>query len=186
MTTSTPALTHWRLRRVFGAPRRWARRRGFGIHSPFAFDFVRRVIASPCSYYCYDRLGRLARRSGLRGSTLRLLFRIALFFRPQTYAVIGPVAAGLSEAIAAGAPDATVSSATDADLLVVNAPVQECEMLATIRRGGVIVILNLRACGNTLRQLWQLTDYGMLFRGSSAAIFVARPHLPHQAFTIWI
>ena len=179
-----PALRNWKFRRVLGAPRRWARRRGFGIHSPFAFDFVRRVIASPCRYYCYDRLGRLARQSEMSGRTLRLLFRLALFFRPARYAVAGPAPSGLQEAIAEGFPRA--ESGLPADMLIVNGQADEAALLATIRRRGTIVILNLRDNTEILDTLWRITDRGMLFRGASAAIFVAQPHLPHQAFSIWI
>lgn len=162
------------------------RRRGFGIHSPFAFDFVRRVIASHCRYYCYGRLAQLARRSTLPLPTLRLLFRLALFFRPTAYAVVGDTPVGLPEAIAEGAPHAERVEPKAATMLIVNAPVAGQVMGEVAGRQGVIVILNLRQNHSALESLWAITTRGMLFRGSRTAIFVARQHLPHQAFSLWI
>ena len=31
-------------------------RKGFGVHSPFAFSFITKVIDERCPYYCYDEI----------------------------------------------------------------------------------------------------------------------------------
>ncbi|MBD5260184.1 MAG: hypothetical protein HDS46_05280 [Bacteroides sp.] len=186
MTNRPTALKHWRFRRVLGAPRRWASRRGFGIHSPFAFDFVRRVIASHCHYYCYDRLARLAKVSTLSAPTLRLLFRLALFFRPQTFAVAGAEARVIARAVAEGSPTALDAGNGGADMLIVSGPVSELQLRQTIEREGVIVVLDLRNNRRAMDTVWRMSRHGMLFRGSTKAVFVAHAHLPHQAFSVWI
>ena len=60
---------------------RFRHRCGYGIHSPFAFNFVTGVIYERGQYYAYDSLSRTCRphneRPALRRRDLRLLFRIA-------------------------------------------------------------------------------------------------------------
>ncbi len=53
---------------------------GFGVHSPFAFRFVRDVVRAPrsCSYYCHDELHSLLRPlPRQRRRTCKLIFRLA-------------------------------------------------------------------------------------------------------------
>lgn len=70
-------------------PLRWLRRlrhrRGYGIHSPFAFDLVTGVIYEHAPYYFYERFEkewpRLPRACALRRKDCRLLFRLANYQR---------------------------------------------------------------------------------------------------------
>lgn len=66
---------------------RFRHRRGYGIHSPSAFDFVTGVIYERAEYYAYRPLRQ---RYGLRGRHLkdaRLLFRLANHVQPHTIVV---------------------------------------------------------------------------------------------------
>ena len=181
------ALSKWRIRRVTGAPRRLARRRGFGIHSPFAFDFVRRVLAQPCGYYCYPHLGSAARRDGVSSRLLRLLFRLSLHFRPDSYRIVGEDCVGFHEAILSGAPHAS-RNASHARFVVVNGggggdltfPPAEPD------KDRVIVVLDPSANCDMLNRVWQQCDQAMLFRGSKVAVIVCRQGLPRQTFNVWI
>ena len=69
---------------------------GFGIHSPFAFNFVRTVLRQPKPYYAYSGIGQLVntikanttRRQRhdmdlLAEREARLLFRVTNFFNPR-------------------------------------------------------------------------------------------------------
>ena len=69
---------------------------GFGIHSPFAFNFVRTVLRQPKPYYAYSGIGQLVntikanttRRQRhdmdlLTEREARLLFRVTNFFNPR-------------------------------------------------------------------------------------------------------
>ena len=92
----------------------WSRYRhssGFGIHSPFAYRFVRHVWRQPLSYYAYEGIHQLIasiksettrkqrREIGLIDEReARLLFRLANFFNPQHMLQVG-AATGI-EAIA--------------------------------------------------------------------------------------
>lgn len=181
-------LNKLKFRRWLGVPRRLARRRGFGIHSPFAFDFVRRVIASHYSYYAYPQLTAVAREGHIRPGLLRLIFRLALFFRPTTATIDGLSATktnAIAEAIKAASPDTTIIP-DRADFMVVTADVSTDKLKQAVQRHGVVIMLGTTRKSLAVREVWTSTDSGMLFRGSNVAIFVALPHLPHQIFNIWI
>lgn len=75
--------------RLLGNPLIWAlrvrHRRGYGVHSPFAFHFITDVIYEEAPYYRYAELDkalkpwqRLRRRKGLH-----LLFRLANWRQPD-------------------------------------------------------------------------------------------------------
>lgn len=80
--------------------RRFRKRRGYGVHSPLAFDFITDVIYNAGEYYAYDRLRQplvasLSRldeydpASGLTAKDLRLLFRLANYEAPSRLALCG-------------------------------------------------------------------------------------------------
>lgn len=82
--------------------RRFRHRRGYGVHSPFAYDFIRQVIFQRASYYKYAELRvrerEMARREGRQVlyETLRvrrLLFRVVNYAHPATVVDFGTLSA---------------------------------------------------------------------------------------------
>ena len=69
---------------------RFRHRRGFGIHSPFAYGLVREVIFERGMYYAYEGTGR----SDADG---RLLFRLANFQQPAVCFLAGEEPSGAQE-----------------------------------------------------------------------------------------
>lgn len=90
-----------RLKRYRTAWSRHHRSRGFGIHSPFAFKFVRGVLGERLPYYSYDHLstlrkhvvkvagGRWCRSRVISFKDTKKLFRIVNFFNPQSILQVG-------------------------------------------------------------------------------------------------
>lgn len=91
-----------RFRRYRTAWSRHHRSGGFGIHSPFAFNFVQNVLGEQCPYYAYARIAkwRATAKAALGGcwphtsslislNEARMLFRITNFFNPSQLLVIG-------------------------------------------------------------------------------------------------
>lgn len=90
-----------RLRRYRTAWSRHHRSGGFGIHSPFAFNFVQNVLGERYPYYAYARIAKWrAKAKAASGgcwphsslislNEARMLFRIANFFNPSQLLVIG-------------------------------------------------------------------------------------------------
>lgn len=177
------------INRMVSIPRRLSRRRGFGIHSPFAFDFVRRVIAQPCSYYCYGQLNAMARNENITPAQLRLLFRVALFSSPKSYSLLGGDSPAVRTAITFARKDSKEVYDAGAGMCVMlqYPSLQQIDLLRrALQTESVVVALNARNYMEQVVQLWQELDCGMLFAGSSAAIIAPYSHLPHQRFDIWI
>ena len=91
-----------RFRRYRTAWSRHHRSGGFGIHSPFAFNFVQNVLGERYPYYAYARIAkwRAKAKAALGGcwphssslislNEARMLFRITNFFNPSQLLVIG-------------------------------------------------------------------------------------------------
>lgn len=90
-----------RFRRYRTAWSRHHRSGGFGIHSPFAFNFVQNVLGELYPYYAYARIAkwRATAKAASGGcwphsslislNEARMLFRIANFFNPSQLLVIG-------------------------------------------------------------------------------------------------
>lgn len=71
-----------KIKRIFSYPlRRW-RTCGYGIHSPFAYTLMTRVIGETTPFDCYRQLP--ARLHGERLRHVKLLIRIICHFRPTT------------------------------------------------------------------------------------------------------
>lgn len=91
-----------RLKRYLTAWSRHHRSGGFGIHSPFAYRFVRHVWRQPLPYYAYEGIHQLidtirdgTTRAQRRELDLidekeaRLLFRVTNFFNPDRLLQVG-------------------------------------------------------------------------------------------------
>ncbi|MGN1246931.1 MAG: hypothetical protein ACI4UN_09875 [Muribaculaceae bacterium] len=90
-----------RLRRYRTAFKRYRHGKGFGIHSPFAFGFVLKVLRERLPYYAYEQLETLRAmvisrtRHHFRHpriislKNVKLIFRVANFFNPQAILQVG-------------------------------------------------------------------------------------------------
>jgi predicted O-methyltransferase YrrM len=83
-------------------------RKGHGVHSPFVFSLITKVIGEKCPYYCFydiellrkqllhkEETAALVKREAIRPEQGALLFRLANYFKPKNILQIGP-AMGLS------------------------------------------------------------------------------------------
>lgn len=90
-----------RIKRYYSALSRYHKSNGFGIHSPFAFYFVLRVLRERSPYYVYDdisylrktvisktiKYGRHPRIISLKNA--KLIFRVVNYFNPVHILQIG-------------------------------------------------------------------------------------------------
>lgn len=149
--------------RKIKSPHRAARSRGFGVHSPFAFRFVREVLTQRYVYYCYPELEKLCSSCGANKRVVKATFRIALWFRPIEIETIGATNPAIAEALHLGNPT-PAESAHCADRCIVG-----------IDSEGV----------KTVKARWSESEHGMLFTDSTKiAVFVDSARLPHQSFSI--
>lgn len=94
---------------------RFRHRRGYGIHSPFAFSFVTDVIYERGEYYAYAPLSTICPEHGerplLRRRDLRLLFRIANASGAQEVLLAAHDAQRVKQYVAAARPRARLHTA---------------------------------------------------------------------------
>lgn len=70
--------------------RKLRHRKGFGVHSPFAFSVITEVIEEKIPYYAYSSMQRrYDKKSNTPFKTVCLLFRLANRFRCRNIAIIG-------------------------------------------------------------------------------------------------
>ena len=83
---------HYRNSRLLRWVFRFRKRCGYGIHSPFAFNFVTGVIYESGEYYAYADLTKLSAKeeSHLRLKDNRLLFRMVNFQNPEYGLMLAP------------------------------------------------------------------------------------------------
>ena len=90
------------LKRPFIWLRRFRHRRGYGVHSPFAFDFITDVVYEQSAYYQYKELRAHEKRLKQEKGTdwlyeplklKRLLFRLVNYAQPATVVDAGRLSA---------------------------------------------------------------------------------------------
>ena len=110
---------------------RFRHRRGYGVHSPFAFNFITRVIFERSAYYKYASLRALEKQmKHTRGAewlyeplrVKKLLFRLVNFAQPATIVDAGRLAAS-SLYLKAGCEHADYVGAADLSGLFLEAGV---------------------------------------------------------------
>ena len=114
-------------RRTLRWLRRFRHRRGYGIHSPFAFGFVTGVVYEAGAYYAYAPLAQkwrgMLNGCPLRPKDLRLLLRLANFQHPACCWCVGYAADGAEVAwLKAGSSGThyTTHAGGKADMIVAN------------------------------------------------------------------
>lgn len=91
-----------KIKRYYTALDRYRRSKGYGIHSPFAFRFVLKVLRERSGYYAYQTIrdGRnlalvrmveegISSRKVLSNKNARLIFRVVNFFNPTAIIQFG-------------------------------------------------------------------------------------------------
>lgn len=128
--------------------RRFRHRCGYGVHSPFAFEFITGVIYERWPYYAYSELDALlpwwVRGLGLRPrKRLRLLFRLANWREPARMLLVDPspeayayIRRAVQKAELCSNPDGV------ADFIYVSHPSEEALRCADSR--SILVVDNLR------------------------------------------
>lgn len=145
---------------AFGWLKRFRTGRGFGVHSPFAYYFITRVLRERLPYYSF--------RTEVTAPDERLLFRVANYFRPSTVALLGADASRAGEVISKACPGArTVGSGADFTYVSTGASLPSDFKVAYC--AGVPPVV---------------PDNAMTFTDGRTFIAVRRPSLPAQHFTI--
>ncbi|MCM1521895.1 MAG: hypothetical protein NC039_04500 [Muribaculaceae bacterium] len=154
--------------------RRW-RRRGHGVHSPYAFRLVTEVFRDPGAYYAYPLLERTAKGAGIAPRRLKLLFRLMCEFAPERVHV--------TEALTDAERTAIMAADSRICLTHGEAPVSYLPAVpSSLPDEGVVIIRE--AIPGSLKALTSGRRHGMVFIDGRLAVIVMRKDLPPQDFEI--
>lgn len=159
------------LRRALRWLRRFRHRRGYGIHSPFAFTFVTDVVYERSAYYAYAPLHRRRAHAGgrLREKDDRLLLRLANAVGPATIVAVSNHLGVTEEYLRAGRPSAHFIAATP------------YAAAATIAAAPPVDLFYLDTNGS-----WETLWNAAARRRSDRACFVVRGiHRTRRDLTVW-
>lgn len=129
--------------------------RGFTVHSPFAYRFIKLVVREKLPYYAFRQI---------RDPYDRLLFRTAVYFHPSLISVSGPHAAHALEILRQALPNAQVVPDSDSEFHYGDKPAE----------GPRIQFLSGR------HVLPSLTTFNL----PGATIALSRHNLPPQAYPL--
>lgn len=157
--------------------RRW-RTRGFGIHSPFAFALMTKVIGETDPYYCYDTLHSF---SGERFAELTLIVRLICRFRPAEVAV-NNLTEPLRTAICSADSRCRIAPITPTSgFCIIDAAKPVSALPET--DNAVIVVRNITCSHRRLwKQLSASIEHGMTFNDGRIGIICRDTRLPRLAF----
>lgn len=163
---------------IWGA--RVLHRRGYGVHSPFAFAFIKGVLYERSAYYAYASLAQL-HPWWVRWGRLypmqcrRLLFRLANYAHPSTLNIIGDLPSETTYITTAVPHARRVEGAADF-VFIGNAHLATAQtLLPQMPTAGMMVLEGIHRHATALR-LWKaiqqdahagitfdLYDYGIVF-----------------------
>lgn len=164
--------------RLATLPLRWRSSRGFGVHSPFAFEFITNVLRRD-GRYCYYADDAIASLAGHDRGLALLTHRVAAALEPEQ--VVSVTAPRPWMPLACGCEVLTPDEARPSDntlVILPGCPDPDAIDVAVkvVVNGGIAVA---RDDGSLLGALRGSMSRGMTFvNGSGSLVAVGRHHLP--------
>ncbi len=146
------------LSRLFVWIARFPHRKGYGIHSPFAFNLVTGVIYEEGTFYAYESLAQERKhRGGAEEKDDRLMLRLINDHQPRTCLVAAACDCEALRYLEAGCPSCRFVSAEDEnwktcgdiDMVYAESPEHLAPLLeAVMQRAGARLMLAVRGIRN--------------------------------------
>lgn len=173
---------------------RFRHRRGYGIHSPFAFNFVTGVVYESGMYYAYPELKAEYKRvqpRDIRFKDGKLLFRLANFAQPKVIGLVGYDAdSWLARCLHAGCSHAQIvgeSELSQADFVMLSGAeaARAQDVLDRLPTGGTLVLAH--TLGHNSEVWKRVTAHRravITFNLADFGIVMVRPELNKQDYVI--
>ncbi len=173
---------------------RFRHRRGYGIHSPFAFTFVTDVVYNQGTYYAYASLRHFyqvhrAEWGSLRLKDCKLLFRLTNFQHPQRVRLVGyPPSHPVCRFIQAGSKHSQLSpTASRPQLVVANEewPTQAHHLIAELPEGAMLMLTHVGGKNKAAwRQLLAHPNAQIAFDLYDFGIVINHPQLQRAHYVV--
>lgn len=171
---------------IASAYKRWRHGRGYGVHSPLAYDLVMNTLQEHCAYYCYDRLDNAAADSTISPRRLRLIFRLLVRFNPHSVAITGDDRRALLRLAAKSANShcRLVDSIDEAEFVIVNDN-KDSVFRSTDSAKVYLFLSKKNGLSELADSLWSKLDKGLrLDNHRDISLIIASPSLPHQQIDV--
>lgn len=165
-------------RRLTAPLRHWRTAKGFGVHSPFAYHFITRVLRERLPYYDFDRLAEV--RGAVSAHDARLIYRLTDYFQPSTAAVSGPLAAPAGKIMQMAHPAIKLADKTSGE--AVDMIIGSFHSIHDPNQAPVCVIFCQKK--TEIERLASQVTHGMTFAQGHILICVSRHGLPRQDFRL--
>lgn len=179
---------------------RFRKRRGYGVHSPFAFGFITGVVYEKGMYYAYKDIEQsyqlcTVHNKQWRLKDYKLLFRMANFQQPKKGCVVGRITdISLKKALSKGCQSCQYEFSDNYDtcndlydIIVATEGWESCteEWLNHLRKGGMLIVKKL---GRKQHAAWQLIikreEAQVTFDLHDFGIVFYRPELQKQHYVV--
>lgn len=180
---------------------RYRRSKGFGVHSPFAYNFIVNVLRERLHYYSYNRIDGVAREDGsISVQDARRLFRTVNYFNPSRVIITADCSPAAVKAIREVSHHIEIYNfnemvtGLEGEMLVVDKCDCKClhkfEKVACriLSEGGTVVIYGMssRPVNRSLfKSVNCCMEWGMTFTNGNMAVMTGRKDLPRQRFNLW-
>lgn len=170
--------------------RRIQHRRGYGVHSPFAFNMLIQVVYAPGQYYAYRSLDALfSRRDRLmfprRRAVDRLLFRLSNALQPRSFCALGGSERAICH-IKAGCSTLhpVAAGSRNVDMLYVAAG--GFSELDAVAEGGFVIVDHLRKNRSLWKHILKDDRFTVTFDLHDVGLAFLRPDLlPDHYIVNW-
>lgn len=165
---------------------RFRKRKGYGVHSPFAFNFVTEVLYNHDAYYAYGEMDKGLRwwqRARVR-SMRHLAFRLSNFQKAETMYCRG-VDKALLEACQYGSKGMRMLSlkdSTTADLVLVGGA--DMDALRYVGEGTMVVVKDIHKCRAYWKRIKEDRRVTVTFDLYDVGIAFARKDLNRQHYKV--
>lgn len=164
--------------------KRWRHGRGFGVHSPFAYNFITGTLRERLPYYAYERIEATCSTLSditLSVKRLKLIFRIIVRFNPKYVMVCGD-RNSIAERLAIKSVSRSIAMVSDpvkADVTIINDDTR-----LTPKKKHVYIFPDTLAGGaEGCEALWAQVSHGLRFDNARGmTIIVTSEAFPRQRF----